>query len=227
MNVIRVWLLTVCVALSAVGQETDLTGDSDPGVGLKLQTPLPEKAGLSLGVDLPEPRASLDERLDACLALVNEGRRLEALDSITAIMKDYPTNRQAAMAKSVILMKNYKYREAATLLEELIERTPQDAALLNNAAWLYATADQPGVRNGERAVALAKKALLTAPLNYHIWSTVSEGYYISGNFEKALQAAQEAMRLATRSNADFENLREYRAQIMKNMKALQTFSLVD
>ena len=221
----RTCLLACCAAisigLSAFGQE------SEPVAELKLRTPSSESGGLSLGVDLPEPRKSIGDLMTECMGLVNEGRRLEALDRINEALEKYPANKQIKMTQSVILMKNYRYREAAEILEQLIERDPGDAALLNNAAWLYATADEPGVRSGERAVALAKQALMTAPLNYHIWSTLSEGYYISGNFQKSLQAAQEAMRLAARKNAESENLREYRSQITKNMRAMQTFSLVD
>jgi tetratricopeptide (TPR) repeat protein len=77
---------------------------------------------------------------------------------------------------------------------------------------LYATAEDRYFRNPARALDLAKAAasLLEEP---HILDTLAQCYFVNGQYVKALETAQHALRLAR------ENRTYYQEQVEKFRKA--------
>ena len=96
--------------------------------------------------------------------------------------------------------------------ESSLKLNPESPHVLNNLAWLYATAEDPRLRNPARALDLAKAAagFLEEP---HILDTLAECYYVNGQYAKALETAQHALRLAR------ENRTYYQEQVEKFRKA--------
>jgi Zn-dependent protease with chaperone function len=96
--------------------------------------------------------------------------------------------------------------------EASLKLNPENPHVLNNLAWLYATAEDPRFRNPARALDLAKAAagLLEEP---HILDTLAECYYVNGQYAKALETARRALRLAR------ENRTYYQGQVEKFRKA--------
>ena len=95
--------------------------------------------------------------------------------------------------------------------EASLKLNPENPHVLNNLAWLYATAEDPRFRNPVRALDLAKAAagLLEEP---HILDTLAECYFVNGQYAKALKTAQHALRLAR------ENRTYYQEQVEKFKK---------
>ena len=95
--------------------------------------------------------------------------------------------------------------------EASLKLNPENPHVLNNLAWLYATAEDPRFRNPARALDLAKAAvgLLEEP---HILDTLAECYFVNGQYAKALETAQHALRLAR------ENRTYYQEQVEKFRK---------
>jgi tetratricopeptide (TPR) repeat protein len=95
--------------------------------------------------------------------------------------------------------------------EASLKLNPENPHVLNNLAWLYATAKDPRFRNPARALDLAKAAagLLEEP---HILDTLAECYFVNGQYAKALETAQHALRLAR------ENRTYYQEQVEKFRK---------
>ena len=69
--------------------------------------------------------------------------------------------------------------------------TPENASVLNNLAWLYATGPSP-FRNPQDALDLALKAVALSPAP-DILDTLAEAYYINGRYADALSAINEAI----------------------------------
>ena len=63
--------------------------------------------------------------------------------------------------------------------------------------------------------------------DFHLWSTLSEGYYISGKYDKALRAAEVALKLGIDSPTGADSVEEYRRQVEKNRKAAQAMSVLE
>lgn len=187
-----------------------------------------EPHGLGLRVpSSPDGLPVIDRALALAAKLIQEEAYRDAMRLVDAVLRSRPDEQRALIMRSALLTHLGRYAEALALLERLIQEDPDSVAIKNNAAWIYATAEDPRLRDGRRAVALAKEALLLAPRSYHVWSTMSEGYYVSGQFGKALSFAQEAHRMAVQAGASAANLREYRDQIRKNQAALHAFRLIE
>jgi len=187
----------------------------------------PEGLSFSATIPLASPTETRTVRLRKAYGFMNDMDYEEAIENFQAVLSTNPEDKQAWMGISVIYAERYEVEKALEILERLMDRYPNDVAIKNNAAWVYATAGTHNISNGQRAVELGREALIHAPGSYHIWSTMSEAYYAIGAFEKALKAAEEAFRMAREAKAVPDNMREYKAQIQKNRKAIAALSLME
>jgi hypothetical protein len=80
-------------------------------------------------------------------------------------------------------------------LEEALRLRPRSERLLNNVAWLLATAPDPQVRAPARAVQLAKRAQDVAGATPATLDTLAAAYAAGGRFGEAERAQREALRL--------------------------------
>jgi tetratricopeptide (TPR) repeat protein len=77
-----------------------------------------------------------------------------------------------------------------------LELDPHSLVALNALAWLLATCPEASLRNGEEAAQLSLKATRLSGGKYpQILDTMAAAYAESGQFEKAVETAKEALRL--------------------------------
>ena len=143
-----------------------------------------------------------------------------------AALADAPS-KEALFGLGTVYIKTWRYHSALDILEALAVEYPDDYYIKNNVAWIYAIAEDTQIRNGLKSVKLAQEALLIQPGSYHVWSTLSEGYYVSGRYEKALRAAQEALRLSIKMKASRKNIHTYQKQVDKCEKAQKSLTLIE
>jgi tetratricopeptide (TPR) repeat protein len=169
-----------------------------------------------------------DERiqllLDVAQAYITEEDFLSAINAYERVLTIDPKHAQARYVIGHIYINAKQYKKAEAILLSLTEENPEDFKLWNNLAWLYATAEDPSFRNGKKAVKYAHEAMTLAPLDYHVWSTLSEAYYISGEYEKSYRAITHMASLAARYGTDIteESVNEYNEQIRKCKRAMDT-----
>lgn len=147
-----------------------------------------------------------------------------AITAFERILEIDPLNRQARYMSSYAYIATKQYAKAEQVLTNLIEEFPEDFALKNNLAWLYATAEDPAFRDAKKAVELAQEAMIINPNDYNVWSTLAEAYYSAGQYEKANRAITHMTFLATRygSNITQENIENYKEQMRKYKRSLDT-----
>ena len=152
-----------------------------------------------------------------------------ALKTYDKILKESPNDQEAQYMIGVIYITSKKYKEAIDHLEKQIDRYPNNYHGFNNLACLYATADDKKFRDAEKSLDLSLKALALAPFDKHIWSTLAEAYFISGNFSKAKRAMQQVVDLATqeKGNLTQDMVKTYNSQIEKFDRALKTQELMN
>jgi tetratricopeptide (TPR) repeat protein len=89
-----------------------------------------------------------------------------------------------------------KHAEAIADFEAAMKVKPRDPGLLNNLAWVLATSPDDKLRDGKRAVELAKGACeeteYKAP---HILSTLAASYAEAGNWDEAQKTIAKALEL--------------------------------
>ena len=80
---------------------------------------------------------------------------------------------------------------------------PKDVGILNNLAWVLATAPEPEVRDGKRAVLLANEACkLTEFKQDYILSTLAAAYAETGDFPNALKWSDKAIELGSKQHIE-------------------------
>lgn len=89
-----------------------------------------------------------------------------------------------------------KHAEAIADFEVAMKLKPRDSGLLNNLAWVLATSPDDKLRDGKRAIELAKGACeeteYKAP---HILSTLAASYAEAGNWDEAQKTIAKALEL--------------------------------
>lgn len=155
---------------------------------------------------LPAPARALVD--DGYLEL-RVGNRESAIQSFRKAAELVPDHPGIFFGLGTAFLAAEKYGEALENLEEALKRSPGNSFVMNNIAWIYATSKDPRYSDGQKAVRIAREALLITPASPFIWSTLAEAYYFNGDYEKAARAAREALRLIKTAGATGPRLEEY------------------
>ncbi|MEX2138630.1 MAG: tetratricopeptide repeat protein [Pirellulales bacterium] len=89
-----------------------------------------------------------------------------------------------------------KQAEAIADYEQALKVRPKEPGLLNNLAWVLATSPDEKIRDGQRAIELAKQGCeATEYKEAHILSTLAAGYAESGEWDEAIKWSKKAVEL--------------------------------
>ena len=83
-------------------------------------------------------------------------------------------------------------QDAMNAYEQALLLAPANTEALNNLAWLLLTAQEPTLRNPEKALLLAQKAAAEKRIP-HILDTLATAYWANGNRNEALAVEEEAL----------------------------------
>lgn len=120
----------------------------------------------------------------------------EAISAYDDVLLMDPENFLALRSRGDAYLNMGNHTQAIEDFEKALKVEPNDAALLNNLAWVLATSPEAEVRNGQRAVELATKACeLTEYKMPHILSTLAAAFAESGNFDTAIEWSQKAVNM--------------------------------
>jgi tetratricopeptide (TPR) repeat protein len=87
-----------------------------------------------------------------------------------------------------------KQAEAIADYEEAVKVDGKNSGVLNNLAWVLATSPEDNLRNGQRAIELAKQACdVTEYKQAHVLSTLAASYAESGDFDTAITWSKKAV----------------------------------
>jgi len=107
-----------------------------------------------------------------------------------------PQDATIAGELAVALTQQGQYPQAAAQTRAALALAPQSVALLNNLAWILATAPQDATRNGAEAVRLAQQAVrLSHHQDPNTLDTLAVAYAEAGQFDQAIATAEAALRL--------------------------------
>ncbi len=167
--------------------------------------------------------------LEVAAAYFKEKDFASAIDAYERVLEIDPKHQEARYVIGHVYISAKSYAKAEEQLLGLIEDYPEDFKLKNNLAWLYATAEDPKFRDGKKAIKVAQEAMVLAPNDHHVWSTLSEAYYVSGEYEKAYRAITHMASLAARygQNITKESVESYNEQIRKCKRAWDTQKMLE
>jgi Flp pilus assembly protein TadD len=131
------------------------------------------------------------------IALVRKGRLDEAITHYQKAVKIQPSFVDAHINLGNALQQTGRVEEAITEYQKALEVNPANPTTQISLAWLLATAPQASLRNGGKAVELARQAsALTGGENPAVLHTLAAACAEAGRFSEAVETAQHALRVA-------------------------------
>jgi len=132
-------------------------------------------------------------------ALLQKGRLAEAMVHYHKFLEIEPQNVKARNILGTALIQRGHVREAVEQWQDALAIEPEDGNAASNLAWVFATCPEDSIRNGDRAVELAERALRISggkiPMIFRI---LGAAYAENGRFSQAIEAAQRGAELASR-----------------------------
>jgi Zn-dependent protease with chaperone function len=103
----------------------------------------------------------------------------------------------------LIYHENKLYEWAIEAYEKSLTVHPDDPEVLNNLAWLYATAEDEQFINPQKALILSEKAVSLRESPQFL-DTLAQSYYINGMYEEAIVAETRALKLVMGDRSHYE-----------------------
>lgn len=133
-----------------------------------------------------------------------------AMKTLAGPIEKSPDSAELLRCRGDIELMYGRFGEAVATYTKILELDPNDSGALNNYSWLLATAPDDSVRDGEKALELAKEA--AEKTNYkeaHILSTLGAAYAELGNFDEALKWSDKAVEIGEKEkNERLEDLKK-------------------
>ncbi len=114
-----------------------------------------------------------------------------------------PRNVDLYLSLAMMYQQMGRERETSDIYERIIALDPYRAVALNNLAWLLATTSEEGLRDPERALDLARRAV-TLERSPGFLDTLAEAYFANGRVEEAIRTIEEALAVATENRGYYE-----------------------
>jgi tetratricopeptide (TPR) repeat protein len=139
----------------------------------------------------------------------------KAVEAFTALLKDHPGEWAAYRGRGDAELGLGRRLDAIRDYNRGLQLQPKDPGILNNLAWVLATAPEKDLRDGQRAVVLATEACKVS--NYqqsHILSTLAAAHAENGDFILAVEWATKAVELGSKEHGEQlkKELESYKAR---------------
>lgn len=129
--------------------------------------------------------------------LLRRDRVNEAISHSEEALRIQSRNGNAHNTLGLGLFRTGRANEAVAHWKESLEIKPDNMNAQANLAWVLATSPDASLRDGAKAIELARKVLEHAGhANVIVLRTLAAGYAESGRFSEAIEAAQQALQLA-------------------------------
>ena len=136
-------------------------------------------------------------------ALLEKGELDNAIQACRSALSLRPLDADCHTTLAIALEERGNPAEAVQHYERALKIAPSSISTLTNLAWLLATSRDASLRNGPRAVELAKQAdRLVGGTNTLVLRTLAAAYAENGEFANAIRIANSAMRLARMHGED-------------------------
>lgn len=209
-------------AIKVVDKLMEKTPDNERWTVLKAQVHIDQKEfdkAIELLKQFDEKHPdSVRTKLFLVTLFADQKKSRDALHYLESLIEKDPDSIDLLRLRANLLLGANRHKDAAKALERVIEMDPKDEVSTNNLSWLLSTSPIDMVRNGQRALELAKKACeMTEYKKSYILSTLAAAYAETGDFDKAVEWSQKSIDMAQ----DDENVRDRVDELKKELEAYQ------
>jgi Flp pilus assembly protein TadD len=128
--------------------------------------------------------------------LFQKGQMNQAIAPLQEGLQIHPENIGAYNHLGIALLQNGQIDQAVVQFQKALAVQPDNVEAQNNLAWVWATCPDASLRNGVKAVALARQAnQLSGGQNPAILGTLAAAFAEAGHFPQAVTTAQKALQL--------------------------------
>jgi tetratricopeptide (TPR) repeat protein len=139
----------------------------------------------------------VDAHVNLGVCLCQKGRMNEAIPHFQRALEIKPDNARAHNDLGNAFLQKGSVSDAIPQFQKALQTDPANPPIQNNLAWLLATCPDASLRNGNKAVELARQAnALTGGENPIILHTLAAALAEAGRFSEAVETAQRALHLA-------------------------------
>ncbi len=136
-------------------------------------------------------------------ALLEKGELEGAIQVCRSALLLRPSDVDCHTTLAIALEEKGNPAEAIQHYQKALELAPRSIPTLTNLAWLLATSPDASLRNGPKAIELAKQAdRLVGGTNTLVLRTLAAAYAENGEFANAIRTARSAMQLARMHGED-------------------------
>lgn len=141
--------------------------------------------------------------LELGLLYAAEKETPKAIDAFSAAIKLEPAREFAYHVRADTYLSRGMRKQAIRDYQRALDLDEKNSGVLNNLAWLLATAPEKELRDAEQALKLATQAAeITGYKQAHILSTLASAYAEMGDFKKAREWSQKSIDIADDSLKD-------------------------
>ena len=150
-----------------------------------------------------------DAHYNLATSLFQKGDLDNAIMEYRATLSLSPNDPGANTSLANILVQKGRLREAASHYEIALASQPDFSSALNNLIWLLSASEDDSLRNGARALELAKKLNRASKNNPFFLRTLAVAYAEAGQFDLAVETGERA---AEEANAQSQHALAVRIQ---------------
>jgi len=143
---------------------------------------------ISLSPDLEEPYYG------RARAWFRKSEYERSISDLTKVTELYPKSHKAYFYRALAEESLGRYEQAISDLNRFIEMRPDLPAGHNSLAWILATCPKDELRNGDRAIEEAKKAVKLKLYSKHL-DTLAAAYAEAGQYQEAVSTQKRAISL--------------------------------
>jgi tetratricopeptide (TPR) repeat protein len=140
---------------------------------------------------------SVEAHSNLGLAFLQIGRLNESVTHLQRALEIDPGHANAHYNLGNTFLQMGRFNEALAHYDKALEINPNDVEVLNNMAWVLATAPEASTRNGEKALAMAQRSVsFTGGAQPRTLATLAAALAETGRSQDAVETAERALQLA-------------------------------